>query len=68
MYLPESVARICWGLDGVYNVALVKVIPQKAYYREFLRSYLKSEFFQKLHIGMSGMYISGFMAGTRIIG
>ena len=48
-----SVGRICYGLDGAYNVALVKVIPQKDYYIEFLRWYLKSENFQNTLIGMS---------------
>ena len=49
-----SVARICWGLEGAYNVALVRVIPLKTHYREYLRSYLQSETFQALLIGMSG--------------
>jgi len=49
-----SVARICEGLEGAYNVALVRVVPEKDEYREFLRSYLKSERFQRLLIGMSG--------------
>lgn len=49
-----SVARICEGLEGAYNVALVRVVPEKAEYREFLRSYLKSEHFQRLLISMSG--------------
>ena len=49
-----SVARICWGLEGAYNVALVKVIPRKPYYHHFLRTYLQSDVFQKLLVGMSG--------------
>ena len=49
-----SVGRICYGLRGVYNVALVKVLPEKDFFQEFLRSYLKSNYFQKLLIGMSG--------------
>ena len=49
-----SVGRICWGLEGVYNVALVKVIPQHIYYREFLRVYLQQDFFQSSLLAMSG--------------
>lgn len=49
-----SVGRICFGLSGVYNVALVKVLPKKRYYREFLRVFLKDRYFQKMLIGMSG--------------
>jgi type I restriction enzyme, S subunit len=49
-----SVARICEGLEGAYNVALVRVVPEKEAHREFLRSYLKSDNFQRLLIGMSG--------------
>lgn len=49
-----SVARVCWGLEGAYNVALVKVLPKREGYIEFLRSHLKSNYFQKLLIGMSG--------------
>ncbi|TDY11955.1 restriction endonuclease subunit S [Meridianimaribacter flavus] len=41
-----SVGRICYGIEGVYNVALVKVVPYKKSHREFLRWYLKSDFFQ----------------------
>ena len=49
-----SVARICWGLSGVYNVALVRVVPLIPNVREFLRSFLASDTFQSLLIGMSG--------------
>lgn len=49
-----SVARICWGLTGAYNVALVRVEPVSLHLKEFLRSYLQSETFQSLLIGMSG--------------
>ncbi len=49
-----SVARICWGLEGAYNVALVKVVPSIPGSREFLRTYLQTDYFQKLLIGMSG--------------
>lgn len=49
-----SVGRICWGLSGAYNVALVKVLPKEAIYREFLRAFLSNEYFQAMLIGMSG--------------
>jgi type I restriction enzyme S subunit len=49
-----SVARICWGLEGAYNVALVRVVPVSRHFKEFLRSYLQSSDFQALLIGMSG--------------
>jgi len=56
-----SVARICWGLDGAYNVALVKAAPAKPFYREYLRSYLKSHDFQERLIGMSNRSVqAGF--------
>ena len=48
-----SVARICFGLDGAYNVALVKVKPHKPFYTEFLRTYLKSKDCQEKIINMS---------------
>ncbi len=40
-----ALGRICFGLTGAYNVALAKVFPKKAYYREFLRAYLSSRDF-----------------------
>ena len=40
-----SLGRICFGLNGAYNVALAKVFPKKSYYREFLRCYLSSRDF-----------------------
>ena len=40
-----SLGRICYGLNGAYNVALAKVFPKKSYYREFLRCYLSSRNF-----------------------
>ncbi len=49
-----SVGRICWGLEGAYNVALVKVVPTVASHREYLRSALSSHEIQELLIGMSG--------------
>ncbi|MCQ2197451.1 MAG: restriction endonuclease subunit S [Bacteroidaceae bacterium] len=42
-----ALGRICMGLSGAYNVALAKVFPKKAYFREYLRSYLKSDYFYK---------------------
>lgn len=49
-----SVARICSGLEGAYNVALAKVIPLFPNSQEFLRQFLSADEFQKLLIGMSG--------------
>jgi type I restriction enzyme S subunit len=49
-----SVARICSGLTGAYNVALAKVIPTAPNCQEFLRQFLADDEFQKLLIGMSG--------------
>ena len=40
-----ALGRICFGLNGAYNVALAKVIPKQTYYREFLRCYLSSSVF-----------------------
>lgn len=40
-----SLGRICFGINGAYNVALAKVFPKKSYYREFLRCYLSSRVF-----------------------
>ena len=40
-----SLGRICFGINGAYNVALAKVFPKKPYYREFLRCYLSSNSF-----------------------
>jgi len=41
-----SVGRICWGLEGVYNVALVKCELAKEETQEFVRSFLLSPAFQ----------------------
>ena len=41
-----SVGRICWGLSGTYNVALVKVIPHDILFQEYIRWHLKSPQFQ----------------------
>ena len=40
-----SLGRICFGINGAYNVALAKVFPKKRYFREFLRCYLSSRTF-----------------------
>ena len=48
-----SVGRICWGLDGAYNVALVRVVCEPSY-REFLRTYLQSYVFQERLAAVSG--------------
>lgn len=45
-----SLGRICYGLAGAYNVALAKVFPKKQVYKEFLRTYLKSNtFYDKIN-------------------
>ncbi len=45
-----SLGRICYGLEGAYNVALAKVTPKRSYYREFLRCYLSStEFYEGIN-------------------
>lgn len=48
-----SVGRICWGLEGAYNVALVRVICDSNA-REYLRSYLKTDAFQGRLAALSG--------------
>ena len=40
-----SLGRICFGINGAYNVALAKVFPKKSYFREFLRCDLSSRTF-----------------------
>ena len=40
-----SLGRICFGINGAYNVALAKVFPKKSSFREFLRCYLSSRTF-----------------------
>ena len=40
-----SLGRICFGINGAYNVALAKVFPKQPYFREFLRCYLSSRTF-----------------------
>ena len=45
-----SLGRICYGLDGAYNVALAKVTPKEEGYTEFLRTYLMStSFYNKIN-------------------
>ena len=40
-----SLGRICFGINGAYNVALAKVFPKQPFFREFLRCYLSSRTF-----------------------
>ncbi len=40
-----SLGRICFGLNGAYNVALAKVFPDKPFYREYLRCFLNTDVF-----------------------
>ena len=40
-----SLGRICYGLNGAYNVALAKVSPFKPFYREFLRCFFNTDTF-----------------------
>ena len=45
-----ALGRICFGLNGAYNVALAKVFPKQPYLREFLRCYLSSrEFYEGIN-------------------
>ncbi len=48
-----SVGRVCRGVAGAYNVALVKVVP-KAGERDYLYHLLRSDFFQGPIAAMSG--------------
>ena len=59
-----SLGRICYGLDGAYNVALAKVIPVKEEYREMLRVILESKDFYN-YINQVGQRSAqaGFNAG-----
>lgn len=44
-----SLGRICSGIKGAYNVALMKIIPNKRCFREYLRCYLNtSDFYNQL--------------------
>jgi type I restriction enzyme S subunit len=49
-----AVGRICSGLEGAYNVALVKVLPAKDVDRSYLKHLLRSRFFQDPLLGSSG--------------
>ena len=45
-----SLGRICYGLNGAYNVALAKVSPKDIEYTEFLRVFLMSDgFYNKIN-------------------
>ena len=45
-----SLGRICYGLNGAYNVALAKVTPNYKDYREYLRVFLMSDgFYNKIN-------------------
>lgn len=59
-----SLGRICYGLDGAYNVALAKVLPLKEEYREMLRVILESKDFYN-YINQVGQRSAqaGFNAG-----
>ena len=56
-----SLGRICFGLEGAYNVALAKVKPLENYYREFLRCYLSSnEFYDGINMKGNRAVQAGF--------
>ncbi len=56
----DSLGRVCRGMSGAYNVALVKVVPLRPL-REFLFCYLKSDAFQGTIKGMGARSVqSGF--------
>ncbi len=58
--MNDSLARVCRGLAGAYNVALVKVVPLRAC-REFLFYFLQSTIFQSTMKGMGARSVqSGF--------
>jgi len=59
----DSLGRICRGLEGAYNVALVKVIPHGPW-REFLYYFLQTSSFQSVIKGMGARSVqSGFRKG-----
>lgn len=59
-----SVGRICWGLEGAYNVALVRCEMQKPNTQEFVRSYLLStEFQNRLEMMSNRSAQAGFNKG-----
>lgn len=56
-----SLGRICFGLDGAYNVALAKVKPLENHYKEFLRCYLSSnEFYNGINMKGNRAVQAGF--------
>lgn len=56
-----DVGRVCFGLNGAYNVAMAKVTPLKPCYTEYLRCYLDSDsFFQSINEGSERSVINGF--------
>ncbi|MBI4515414.1 MAG: restriction endonuclease subunit S [Deltaproteobacteria bacterium] len=56
----DSLARVCRGLSGAYNVALVKMVPNRPW-REFLNYFLRSSAFQSAIKGMGARSVqSGF--------
>jgi type I restriction enzyme S subunit len=56
----DSLARVCRGLSGAYNVALVKVVSHRPI-REFLGCFLRSPTFQSAIKGMGARSVqSGF--------
>ena len=57
----DSLARLCRGLSGAYNVALVKVLPTNEDCLEFLKYFLNSHSFQAKIKSMGGRSVqSGF--------
>ena len=59
-----AVGRILWGLEGAYNVALVRVELVDPNFREFIRTYLLAERFQNQMQAISGRSAqSGFNKG-----
>ena len=56
-----SLGRICFGLEGAYNVALAKVKPINECYREFLRCYLSSnDFYEGINMKGNRAVQAGF--------
>lgn len=49
-----SLGKICFGINGAYNVALAKVFPKKKWLREYLRCYLSSHVFYEGINGRGG--------------
>ena len=59
-----SLGRICFGINGAYNVALAKVFPKKDSYREYLRCYLTSrEFYEGINSRGGRSAQAGFNQG-----